>query len=271
MPSASIRHVARALSPFVASLHCHESDGATSLERILPGGRAHVMVNLYEDEFRTYHGADSGTIRRTIGAIFEGPASHARVIDTRLQRSLVSVNFKLGGAAAFLKTPISEARDELVELDRLWGTDGAVLRERLLEAPSPEAKLRALETALLEQLDTRSKPDPAIAFAAALFERGVSVKEVSSRTGLLPKTLVRRFRAFVGLTPKRFSRVRRLQRMVGSIRDPRDVDWCEMAAVHGYADQAHLVHDFRELTGLTPTEYRPRSTDERNHVPVSPG
>jgi AraC-like DNA-binding protein len=44
-----------------------------------------------------------------------------------------------------------------------------------------------------------------------------------------------------------------------------------MAARHGYADQAHLVHDFGELTGLTPTAYRPRSSEEHNHVPVGPG
>lgn len=41
--------------------------------------------------------------------------------------------------------------------------------------------------------------------------------------------------------------------------------------VNLHEDEAHLVHDFRELTGITPTAYRPRSIEERNHVPVSPG
>jgi hypothetical protein len=33
------------------------------LERVLPNGRAHLMVNLCEDEFRTYHGTDCAIIR----------------------------------------------------------------------------------------------------------------------------------------------------------------------------------------------------------------
>jgi AraC-like DNA-binding protein len=45
--------------------------------------------------------------------------------------------------------------------------------------------------------------------------------------------------------------------------------WAEAAAEHGYYDQSHLIHDFRELAGITPTAYRPRSAAERNHVPLS--
>jgi AraC-like DNA-binding protein len=269
--SLSLRAISPLLAPFVGSLSYHESEGGPALERILPGGRVHLMVNLHEDEFRTYHGADCGTVRTTGGAVLEGASSTSRVIDTELQRCLVSVNFRLGGAAAFFKAPLSEARNNLVELDKLWGASGVVVRERLIEATTPAARLRVMERVLLEQLLECDPPDPAIPFAASLLERGIPVSQVSSRVGLLPKTLVRRFRDYVGLSPKRFSRVRRLQRVVGSIRAPRDADWCELAAVHGYADQAHLVHDFRELTGITPTTYRPRSSEARNHVAVDRG
>jgi AraC-like DNA-binding protein len=100
-------------------------------------------------------------------------------------------------------------------------------------------------------------PDPAIPCAASAFARGVPVSEVTSRRGLLPLTFVRRFRAQVGLTSKRFSRVRRLQRVVRSVADPSTADWSGLAAGHGYTDQAHLIHDFRALTGITPSAYRP--------------
>jgi len=269
MPTVAMRPNSAALSPFVASMHYHEGAIPDAMERILPGGRVHLMVNLYEDEFRTYHGPDSEVVHRTHGAVLGGPASEATVIDTREQRCLVTADFKLGGAALFFRAPVSEAHNQLVELDQLWGRDGRVLRERLLEAHSPEAMLRLLETMLLDHLVGRQEPDGAIPFAASAFERGLPVSAVTSRLGLLPKTFVRRFRKQVGLSPKRFARVRRLQRVLESINDPGPIDWSDVAARHGYADQSHFIHDFRDLTGLTPAAYRPRSRAEHNHVPVS--
>jgi AraC-like DNA-binding protein len=266
--------VPRTLSPFVAGIHYLQS-GAESdplaIERILPRGCAHLLVNLHEDEIRTYHGDDCASVRRSRGAVLEGPASRARLIDTGAQRCLVSVDLTLGGAAAFFGMPLDEARDELVDLDQLWGCDGADLRERLLEASSPATKLRVLESILVRRLRGRGEPDYALQCAAPLLARGVPVSEVASRVGLLPRTLVRRFRASVGLTPKRYSRVRRLQRVVQSIGDAQNADWCDLAATHGYVDQAHLIHDFRALAGITPTAYRPRSAAEHNHVPVVRG
>ena len=91
-----------ALKPLITSLsHVVVGSGAdATLERILPAGRVHLMVNLHEDEFRTYDGRGLSRVRRTRGAVLEGPHSVARVIDTR-PRCLVAVNFTFGGAVPF--------------------------------------------------------------------------------------------------------------------------------------------------------------------------
>jgi hypothetical protein len=138
-----------------------------------------------------------------------------------------------------------------VELDPLWGRDGAVLRERLLDARTSGTMFQVLETLLLKRLHPLD-PYPMIPFAARAFERGTPVSEVTSQLGLLPKTFVRR-----------------LQRVLGSISDPSAADWSELAAEQGYTDQAHLIRDFRDLTGFTPMAYQPLSAEEHNHVPVA--
>jgi AraC-like DNA-binding protein len=258
------------LRPFVRSLGLFSGVLPPGRERVLPSGDLSLIVNLHEDELRTYEGPGNGTARRTRGAALAGPRTRPTVIDTEEQRCLMWVDFHPGGAAPFFRPAISETCDELVELAELWGRDGAVLRERLLEAASPEERLRIIETALLDHLVGPPEREPAVAFAVAAFERGLTVSEVISGLGLLPNRFVRRFRSRVGLTPKRFSRVRRLQRVLRAAgRDP-DVDWAGVAAEQGFYDQSHLIHDFRELAGMTPSAYRPRSAGEWNHVSLPP-
>ncbi|MGH8930211.1 MAG: helix-turn-helix domain-containing protein, partial [Egibacteraceae bacterium] len=91
--------------------------------------------------------------------------------------------------------------------------------------------------------------------------------------GMTPKRLARRFADEVGLTPKRFARVRRFQRLLvaagDAARAAAGVDWARLASECGYYDQAHLIHDFRAFSGMSPSSYRPRSAWERNHVQLA--
>ncbi|NBB90148.1 MAG: helix-turn-helix domain-containing protein [Spirochaetes bacterium] len=71
----------------------------------------------------------------------------------------------------------------------------------------------------------------------------------------------------VGLTPKRFSRVRRFQALLSSIDGAHSVDWAALALRYGFSDQAHLGNDFREFAGVTPSASMSKRTDHRNHIP----
>jgi hypothetical protein len=72
------------------SFHYQEGETPTALERMLPTGQTNLLVNLYEDEFRTYGGPDCAEVHRTRGATMAGQRSRSTVIDTREQRCLVS-------------------------------------------------------------------------------------------------------------------------------------------------------------------------------------
>ena len=76
------------------------------------------------------------------------------------------------------------------------------------------------------------------------------------------------FRSFgeAGLTPKRFGRVQRLQRLVRGLDGQIRVDWAATAARYGYCDQAHLTGEFRELVGVTPAGYLRSRVNGPNHL-----
>jgi len=267
MQSIAVKPRSPALAAFVKSFHYHETDLPFTLERIMPNGQAHLVVNLAQDEFTTYDSLRTERVDRHSGAVLSGPHAQPMVIDTRAQHWLAAVEFRSGGAGHFFSIPISEVCNQVVQLENVWGCGGSSLRERLLEASTPAAKFLVLEEVLLQHLSPVF--DPAIQYAIAALQRAAPVSQVASRLGLLPRTLRRRFSSQVGITPKRFARVHRLQRVLRAARQSRDPDWCALAAEQGYTDQAHLIHDFRDLAGITPEGYRPHSSRRNNHVPIT--
>jgi AraC-like DNA-binding protein len=268
MRTLRIRPRSPLVARFVRSVAYNEAALAPALERIMPSAGVDLMLNLDTDEFRTYHGDDLQDVVRVPGAILGGPHTTATVIDTMNMRCVVSVMFRTGTASAAFGLPMSEACDELVPLEAVWGRAGATLRERVLDAPTPDEKLRVVEDVLLEHID-RSEPERAMIRAASALAWGARVADVTDQTGLSSRTFVRTFRKHFGLTPKRFARVQRLQRLLRGVAPDPAVDWARAAVEHGYFDQSHLVNDFRELTGITPTAYEARSPDAHNHVPVA--
>jgi AraC-like DNA-binding protein len=173
------------------------------------------------------------------------------------------VSFGLGASLGF---SLAEATDELVPLEMIWGRSGACLREQVLAAGTPDEAIAVVEGFLTSRLRHADGPDPAVIAAAGALARGVPVGAVCDELGLLPRTLRRRFTAAVGLTPKRFARVQRLQRVVRDLSGVTEVDWAAAAARHGFADQPHLADEFRALAGVTPGEYLRSRIDGPNHL-----
>jgi len=241
----------------------------TSVEKILPGPETSLWVNLNRDAFRSF-GA-GGRVSQVPGAMLAGPTSRASVIEFEQGHAHVSVTFALGAASRFAGPDVPGTRDELVPLELLWGRSGACLRDRVLEAGTPQEALSVMEDVLLQQLTGTLAPDPAVVAAARALSRGIGVGQVADDLGLLPRTLRRRFTAQVGLTPKRFARVQRMQRVVQDLDGQACVDWAAAAARHGFADQPHLSDEFRALAGVTPSEYLRSRINGPNHLRPTPG
>jgi AraC-like DNA-binding protein len=99
-------------------------------------------------------------------------------------------------------------------------------------------------------------PDIAAAVQAIRRSRGtLAIAALGPALGMSRQQLARRFAHAVGVSPKTFARVVRLQTLLRRARATPAPDWSALAHGLGYADQSHLVNDFRALTGLTPTAW----------------
>jgi len=259
------------LDAFVASIWLCESDPRPhALERVLPSGAAQLIVNLKEDQTRVYRPElGQGWETTSSGTVLSGVQSRYCVIDTAEQECVMGVAFRPGGTFPFFRIPAHETRDAGVPLELLWGRRRAAeLRERLLEAPGPNARLEAMERALGE-IWTPQGLHPAVDFALAAFARrplDASIAEITGSVGLSPKRFIERFKTTVGVAPKQFCRILRFQRALTLAERGHRVDWTRIAVDCGYFDQAHFIHDFRAFSGITPTGYQAARTQFRNHV-----
>jgi AraC-like DNA-binding protein len=260
-----VRAPSRPLAPFVSYLAYYETRFPPVREVLLPTGSMVLVMNLADDAARWYDGPRLATAHSVRGAVVVGPGAGRLGVDLADLRCIIGVLFRPGGAYPFFGPPASAFDFPIVDLEAVWGHHGRFARERVLAAPTPEARLSIMERILVERLTRPLEPDPGIAWAAEALHRGLAVATVADRLGVPDRTLLRRFTTQVGLTPKRYGRVRRLQRLLAWIPDGTDADWARAAVECGYFDQAHLINEFRALTGLTPTVYRARSAMCRNH------
>jgi AraC-like DNA-binding protein len=258
------------LDSFVEAIWLFHNDPRPhALERILPTGAAQLIVNLKEDETRLYNPECLHRCVTTAGSVLAGAQTRYQIIDTSEQEDVAGVVFRPGGTVPFVGVPAHEVSDADVPLDALWGRHHtALLRERLLEGATLDAKLDALEEEL-RAIWTPRAPHPAVSFALTTFDRApatTTISAVADTIGLSAKRFIERFKIEVGMTPKRYCRIRRFQRAVTLANRGRNVDWTRVALDCGYFDQAHFIHDFRSFAGLTPTAYQAARTAFQNHV-----
>ena len=182
-------------------------------------------------------GPDTGPVRTVMkpGAVFIG------------------VRFRPSAGGPLLGVPLSELRDQRVDLEDLRRRDA----RRLPGTLDPDtAVIRALELAAALVAD--GDQDPAAAQAAVLLaDPRVRAEDVAAEVGLSVRQLRRRCHAVVGYGPKTLQRILRFRRFVSRIdaglpSGQAAYDLAALAAQAGYADQAHLTRECRALAGLTP-------------------
>lgn len=175
------------------------------------------------------------------------------------QSQVFGIKFKPGGFRPFLKFPASELADRMVPVQRIFGKDVNALRDVVLSSKSESEKVQAANAFLRARLP---QPDNAIALVGALVERILqdrdikTVDDLVTRSGMGKRSLQRLFNEYVGVSPKWVIRRYRLHELVERTNAGVQPDWSQLALDLGYFDQAHLINDFRSITGYSPTEYQ---------------
>lgn len=183
---------------------------------------------------------------------------HPGMVDIRSDGSAacVQVDFTPLGAARLFGGALREITGRMAPLDALYGRAAIALRDAMAEAPDWPSRFALAEEFCIARLG--AAPPPEIAFAWRRLVAGAPrVEAIAQELGWSRQRLHHRMRGTLGLGPKPIARMLRFHRACGLARRGGE-GWAGIAAASGYADQAHLVRDFRAFAGETPTAWARR-------------
>lgn len=156
-------------------------------------------------------------------------------------------------AAAAVLGPSAELTGTVASLEDVWGRDAARVEDRLRAAASWDERFTIAADVLGRRPGARTPVDPEVArtWRRTLAGRGrVRVDGLAGEVGWSRKRLWSRFRAQLGITPKRAARLVRFDRAAYLLAAGHAA--AGVAAECGYADQSHLHREVRTFAGLTP-------------------
>lgn len=236
---------------FLSSTNSSPGTGAT--ERALPDGCVEWIFHV-GSPFQRF--TKAGEWERQPRSFVVGELTRFLLLQPTGDVAVMGVRFRPGGAYRFMPFPLSDFTDSTVPTGDIWGRDGTHLEEAVLGARNNTQRQQLLEEFLLRQLvNTAPRPRFDAAVKEIIRTRGQTrVHEVAHGVGWSSRQLERDFGASLGLSPKSFSRIMRFQNLLRLVGEGTLREWANLAIEGGYADQPHMVREFREFTGHTPAD-----------------
>ena len=225
------------LAPWVACAWELRAGPDGHVHRVLPDG----CMDLLWDE-RSGLNAVGPNLTAFLAALAPGAA-------------VAGVRLRPGGAPPLFDVPAEALREATVPAEDLWGDDARRLAARLEGDRGPAERALRMLGWLGARARRAPRPDPLVAEVARTVADGprASVGRMADEAGVGARHLRRRVVTQVGYGPRRLARVLRLQRTVALAEAEPDAGLSEIAFRAGFADQAHLSHECRDLAGLPPS------------------
>ena len=220
-----------------------------AIQVIYPDGRCELLAELGVP--LRFHGSDGG-IRADQVLAFAGQ----QLGPIRLQASgaVHCIGVRLTPASGSLVagsrlTALRDRAPDLHALDAAFAGEFHAAAKACADADSPQP--------LWELMRLRCAPFAPDVLVERAVERlddadgDLRIAALAKQLGMGLRTLQARFLAAVGMTPKEYARVRRLQGLLRTLDSERSAI-ADAAARHGFNDQAHATHDLLRWTGTTP-------------------
>lgn len=182
---------------------------------------------------------------------------HTKILEGHGQ--VTGVAFRQARFRPFMNASVATITDQELDATQVLAASLPTPLRIAPTIPAIEEYLRACLTSACEP----STPDGASLAADAMAAitgntRVTTVEELADQVGVTIRTLQRVFAIHVGVPPKWVIRRYRLHEVTERMAQGQEPHWSALAFELGYADQAHLIRDFKSIFGEPPDHYRQR-------------
>ncbi|MEV0646346.1 AraC family transcriptional regulator [Phytomonospora sp. NPDC050363] len=208
-----------------------------------------LLVDLSEEPGTVFEASG----RHVRGSVVAGLAPGDLRVSGRGARECLQIRLDPVVAAAVFGAS-TDLGGTLLSLADVWGPDAGRVEDRLRAAASWDERFTLAAGILARRLDARPPVDPEVVHAWRRMSAGrgqVRVDDLAGEVGWSRKRLWSRFRAQLGIAPKRAARLVRFDHAAHLLAAGRCA--AGVAAESGYADQSHLHREVKAFTGLTAT------------------
>lgn len=233
-----------------------------------------IMSTMYPDGFMDFIFNFGAPIRLEIAGVERLVSTGESVIIGQLKQNLnflaagvkfFGVKFYPFGLRTFFNIPVHDLTNNVNNFENIAGGRlCAAFGERLGECLANEGIERAV--LIVEEFFVKLMLAGRGDLAMNLIKE--SIRVIDAANGLLrieamaddlavsKRLLEMRFKEIVGISPKHYSGIVRVNKLLPILNDPRNRNIIDNALKFGYSSQSHFIQEFKRHTGLTPGEFR---------------
>ena len=187
------------------------------------------------------------------GAFLTGPQTRPLTSRHRGPLHCISLFVRPSAVSVLVGDSATHVTDGVIDASAIWGTRWQCVEERIRGASSDTERADLLFD-FLRRAARNANSEQRLRRTARLHDSVLnSMAGAAGRNGMSTRQLQRRFVDELGLSPKRFQRIARVEQ---TLRDALSGYYggADLAMRHGFYDQAHMARDLRELVGVPVTE-----------------
>ncbi|SKB82835.1 helix-turn-helix transcriptional regulator [Dyadobacter psychrophilus] len=187
-----------------------------------------------------------------------GQVNHHFDLISGTKIGMLIVVFKPFGLSGFMKMPAKLLANQTLALSEIFPNSAASLTDQVLSAANHPERIKRIESFLTSQLAGNPRDIRLVASSTNIIDNAaapVSVRQLADDLAVSERSLERAFDQHIGISPKLYSRIARLQRYLKLRKTSPAMSLTALGYEAGYYDQAHFIKDFADLAGITPSQY----------------